>query len=81
MKCEKLLRKPYLYVGVGRKFTYKGKTYKCVIRPEVPAPYLACSGCAFRGCSCPPRLQCSKYDRRDKRFVWFEIVETKTTKK
>ncbi len=73
MKNQKLLRKPILYVAVGDIVVIAGRRYRCIARPDVD-PALACSGCAFRGCSCPPRLQCSKFDRRDKRFVWFEEV-------
>jgi hypothetical protein len=83
MKNPKLTRKAYLYVPIGKTVTIAGHSYKCVLRGEVIAPYLACRGCDFRGGVCPPRIQCSKFDRRDKHFVWFIRVDTeqKQTKK
>lgn len=70
MKSAKLLRKPMVYVPIGKYIFIGGERFKCVLRPNV-VPIDACLGCAFRGRSCPPRLQCSKFDRRDGKFVWF----------
>ena len=74
MKSDKLLRKPTLYVPIGGVVVVSGVRYRCVARP-VTEPIDACIGCAFYGCSCPPRLQCSKFVRRDRRFVWFVKVD------
>ena len=73
MKNEKLLRRPSLYVPIGGEVVVAGVRYRCVQRPVVE-PIDACSGCAFRGGHCPPTLQCSKFVRRDGRFVWFEFA-------
>ena len=70
MKTKRLLNRPTLYVPVGGIVVIKGCRYRCVVRPVVE-PIDACSGCAFHGTDCPPSLQCSKFVRRDRRFVWF----------
>lgn len=78
MRTGRSSRLPSVYIPVGGEYVYGGIRYKCVIRPSV-APRDCCSGCDFRCLKypCPAALQCSKFDRRDGRFVWFVRVETK----
>lgn len=67
-------RLPSVYVPVGGIYEYGGFRYRCVVRPGV-VPRDCCVGCAFSapGVACPSALQCSKFDRRDGRFVWFVL--------
>ena len=65
-----VVRRPMRFVPVGEVVTVRNVRYRCVERPEVHHRD-CCSGCAFVGSTCPPYLQCSKFDRRDRRFIWF----------
>ena len=64
-----------VFIPVGGEFVSRGIRYRCIVRPVVTAPRNACLGCAFSGGHCPPRLQCTKSERRDDCFVWFIRVE------
>lgn len=70
MKSNKSLRIPNVFIPVGGTVVIAGIEYRCVKRPDVHWRD-ACSGCAFVGGSCPPKLQCTKFTRRDGLFVWF----------
>ena len=71
MKNEKLLRHPSLFIPIGGEVVVAGVRYRCIERPDVH--WLdCCRGCGFFGKpNCPPRLQCTKFVRRDGKFVWF----------
>ena len=73
-KGEKAQELPTRFVEVGELFKVKGKRYRCVLRSKIGAASDACRGCAFVGGTCPPFLQCSSFDRKDKKNVWFEEV-------
>lgn len=68
-------RLPSIYVPVGGTYTCFGETYRCVERPDV-VPRDCCLGCDLSRIKhpCPAALQCSKFDRADGRFVWFEKI-------
>lgn len=74
-RTPRSMRLPSIFVPIGGDYVYGGVTYRCVRRPHV-VPRDACLGCAFSasGKPCPAALQCSKFDRRDGVFVWFERV-------
>lgn len=65
---------PTRFVPMGGIIRVKGRHYKCVRRPNLAIACEACSGCAFSGGTCPEFLQCSSFDRMDKKNVWFEEV-------
>lgn len=69
---------PHIFVPIGGTYTVSGRTYRCVRRKQEMEPCDACSGCDFfrykRSCLFAG-LQCSKFDRRDNTFVWFEEVK------
>lgn len=69
-RAPRSARFPSIFIPVGGYYTYAGVRYRCVVRPRV-VPRDCCRGCAFERCSCPAALQCSRFDRRDHRFVWF----------
>ena len=74
-RTPRSMRLPSIFVPVGGEYIYGGVVYRCIKRPNV-VPKDACLGCAFNkpGRSCPAALQCSKFDRKDGVFVWFEDV-------
>lgn len=78
MRTDRSSRLPSVYVPVGGEYVYGGIKYRCIVRPNV-SPRDCCRGCDFRCLRypCPAALQCSKFDRRDGRFVWFVRVEEK----
>ena len=71
MKSEKSLRVPNVFIAIGEEIVVAGKRYRCIERPDVHWRD-CCRGCAFIGTAhCPPRVQCTKFTRRDGKFVWF----------
>lgn len=74
-RCSTL---PHIFVPIGGTYVVSGRTYRCVKRKRVISPCEACSGCDFfrkkRSCLFAG-LQCSKFDRSDNTFVWFEEVK------
>lgn len=70
-KSGKASSLPSMFVPLGGTVRYKGRVYRCVVREEVTWAE-CCRGCAFCGCDCPPALQCSSFDRRDGRNVWYQ---------
>lgn len=76
MKGSKAMRLPTIFIPVGGYGDYGGHTYECIIRRDRDLPPCrTCEGCAFVVGNCPPLWQCSKFDRRDKRNVWFRRVK------
>ena len=71
---------PKKFLPIGSVVKRRGTTLKVVERPPASAlqPCEACMNCYYRalpaGCE-SLALQCSKFDRRDKKSVWF--VEAK----
>lgn len=67
---------PTKFCPIGEEIEYGGHKYRCELRPSVSAPSEACSGCDFsrkyRNCS---DVQCSLFDRRDRKFVWYKEVK------
>jgi len=70
------MRLPSIFVPIGGEYVYGGLKYRCVKRPNVHHRD-CCLGCAFNALKgpCPPAIQCSSFDRRDRTFVWFERVD------
>ena len=66
---------PSIFVPVGRRIEVGSHTYRCVEADRSVLPCDACRGCSFarnrRNCN---KMQCSSFDRKDGRFVWFEEV-------
>lgn len=70
---------PTRFVAVGDMVMVAGHSMRCVRRPsDVWPPSEACKGCSlsrlYLGCG---DLQCSLFDRRDKKNVWFVEDEKK----
>lgn len=67
---------PTRFVPVGGRVRVGGIEYECYEAARESCPAAACSGCDFsrKGRVCWG-LQCSPYDRRDGRRVWFREVE------
>lgn len=65
---------PSRFVPIGGIVNIRGRNYRCELRGEVHHWMDCCSGCSLRGIDCPASLQCSKFDRRDGRNVWFRAV-------
>lgn len=77
-------RLPTRFVPVGKTIKRYGNTFRCVLRPpaEMLSPQDACRGCWFcrthrdynlvSNCSA---IQCSSFDRKDGKNVWFQLVE------
>lgn len=69
------VRLPWKFVPVGCTVEVGDECFVCVEAEKVSLPMDACIGCAFsrggRGCK---HLQCSPFDRRDHKFVWFKEV-------
>ena len=71
---------PSRFIPVGKTITRYGQTFRCVLRelsPDSP-PNEACRGCWFARTHRDERLiancnaiQCSSWDRRDGKNVWF----------
>lgn len=65
---------PSRFVELGGVVLHEGHWYRC-IESKATHPSEACCGCdiarLYRGCG---SLQCSKFDRRDGRNVWY--IET-----
>ena len=73
MKGDQPFHYANVFVPIGETIVLRGKKYRCIRRPNV-IPRNACLGCAFFGGHCPPRLQCTRSERSDGKFVWFEEV-------
>lgn len=70
---------PTRFVGVGDEVEVGGIRYRCVLRNDESCPAAACWGCDIsrKGRWCQD-LQCSVFDRRDRRNVWFvEVADGK----
>ena len=77
-------RLPKRFIPIGGEVERYGNTFVCVEAPPVETlqPYEACRGCWFArtrrddglAASCAA-LQCSKFDRKDGRNVWFVLKE------
>lgn len=70
---------PTRFVPIGHEFVRYGRRLLCVERPKDTWPPLrACKGCFFRRSeardgviiNCKD-IQCSSFDRRDRKNVWF----------
>lgn len=71
-KDESAVRLPSRFVEIGRVVAINGKRYRCV---EASRDILTdpCVGCDLRNINCTSRIpQCSPFDRRDHRRVWFK---------
>ena len=75
---------PTRFVPVGKTIIRYGKEFRCVLRPPVEqlTPQEACRGCWFARTHRDDRLtsnctaiQCTRWDRKDGRNVWFVLVE------
>ena len=74
-KDESAARLPSKFVSVGSVVTINGVSYRCVeaSRSMLTDP---CLGCDLRDVNCTSKVpQCSPFDRRDRRRVWFKRVE------
>lgn len=74
-KDESAARLPSKFVEVGRVVPINGVLYRCV---EASRRILTdpCLGCDLRESNCTSKVpQCSPFDRRDRRRVWFRRVE------
>lgn len=80
------MKAPTRYIPIGQVFTRYGIPLRCVARPSGLAPADACRGCWFSKGRRPigngeytmtncNDIQCSCFDRMDRRFVWFEQVK------
>lgn len=69
---------PTRFLPVGAEFTRQGVTLKVVARPVATLHHReACKGCYFDSVGpCVTRLACSRFDRRDRKSVWFIPDET-----
>ena len=68
---------PTRFIRIGETFERYGITLECVAMPMDTCPAAACRGCFFRrsrigdtviNCN---DIQCSSWDRMDKKNVWF----------
>lgn len=67
------VRRPVTFVPVGGLVTVGWRRYRCVEVPVNIHPADYCRGCDISGArSYCSHLQCSKFDRRDGKFVRFE---------
>lgn len=74
-KDESSIRLPSKFVKIGDTVKIFGKTYRCV---EAGKGILTdpCLGCDLASENCSFRVpQCSPFDRRDKKRVWFKLVQ------
>jgi len=74
-KDESACRLPVKFVPVGHVCAFKGKIYRCV---EASRSILTdpCLGCDIGGENCTSKApQCSPFDRKDRKRVWFKLVE------
>lgn len=73
-KDESASRLPVKFVPIGSVTAYKGRMYRCV---EARRDILTdpCLGCDIGGENCTSKApQCSPFDRRDRRRVWYKLV-------
>lgn len=73
-KDESACRLPTRFVAVGQVTNIFGKLYRCVAasRNILTDP---CIGCDLKEANCTSKVpQCSPFDRRDRRRVWFKLV-------
>ncbi len=74
-KDESAARLPSKFVEIGRVVPVNGVLYRCV---EASRNILTdpCLGCDLREMNCTSKVpQCSPFDRRDRKRVWFRKVE------
>ena len=74
---------PTKFIPVNRTIARYGRLFKCVLRPPVETLDVqdACKGCWFARTHRDDRLtsncnavQCSSFDRKDGKNVWFKLV-------
>lgn len=73
-KDESACRLPTRYVEVGQVTNIFGKLYRCVLasRNILTDP---CIGCDLKEGNCSSKVpQCSPFDRRDRKRVWYKLV-------
>lgn len=69
----KEVRRPVTFIPAGGLVTVGGRRYRCVEVPRDIHPMDYCRGCDIsRERSYCSHIQCSKFDRRDGKFVRFE---------
>lgn len=74
-KGDDASRLPTRFVPIGASCNYNGKFYRCI---EVPRNLQSdpCSGCDIRSENCNSKTpQCSPFDRRDHKRVWFKLLD------
>ena len=74
-KDESSVRLPSKFVPIGGRVQILGKWYRCV---EADKHLLTdpCRGCDLASENCSFRVpQCSPFDRRDHKRVWFKLVK------
>lgn len=74
-KDESAGRLPTRFVAVGEVTSIFGRSFRCV---EASRDILTdpCLGCDLRDYNCSSKVpQCSPFDRRDGKRVWFKRVE------
>ncbi len=76
-KDEGAQRFPTRFVPVGGITSIFGRMYRCVpCDPDILTD--PCRGCDLREQNCTSRVpQCSPFDRRDRKRVWFKLIKTK----
>lgn len=76
-KDESGQRLPNKFVEIGAIVNIFGKTYRCVQASRVLTD--PCLGCDLKDGNCSSRVpQCSPFDRRDHKRVWFRLLEDNT---
>lgn len=72
---KRRIQAPSSWCGVGDTLTVGGRTYRCVEVPSDTHWSEACSGCDFSRCyrNCDG-VMCSKFDRKDGKFVWYQEI-------
>ncbi|MGM9736947.1 MAG: hypothetical protein ACI3ZT_00875 [Candidatus Cryptobacteroides sp.] len=67
---------PTRFVEIGGNVVVRSRVFRCEEAEKISLPSEACSGCSlsklYLGCG---DLQCSAFDRRDRKFVWFKEVK------
>ena len=76
-KDESSVRLPQKFVRIGDVVSIFGSDYSCV---EASRDILTdpCYGCDLARFNCTSKVpQCSPFDRRDRKRVWFKLVDGK----
>ena len=75
-KDESSVRLPSKFVPVGSRVNIFGKDYVCV-EADRCLQCDPCCGCDLSSENCSFRVpQCSPFDRRDKKRVWFKLIKS-----